>query len=89
MSPANNFEAGVQACTAPPTGTSCSGEQFAYPGPDGIYTLALAPGTWWVSGFVDLFAYPAVNQITTSPQVITVTAGSHSKANFTVRAASS
>jgi hypothetical protein len=83
------FEAGVQACTAKPTGTSCPGEQFAYSGSDGTYTLSLTPGTWWVSGFVDDFSGFTQNETTTAPQQIVVVAGSRTKADFTVKGASS
>ena len=85
--PLGGFQSGVQACTAPPTGTSCPGEQFAFSNPtDGTYTLSLSPGTWWVAGFVDIYTSTGVSESTSTAQPITVTPGSETKASFTVRA---
>jgi hypothetical protein len=87
--PANGFEAGVQACTAPPSGTSCPGEQDAYSQADGRYSLALPPGTWWLSGFVDLFTGLGFGESTSAPEQVSVVPGSHSKLNFRVDATTS
>jgi hypothetical protein len=87
--PQSGFQTGVQGCTAPPTGTSCPGEQFAYTNSDGTYTLSLPPGTWWVSGFVDVFGGFSENETTSAPQQLTVVAGSRTKVNFTVKGTTS
>lgn len=84
--PQGGFEAGVHACSAPPTATSCPGEQYGYSGSDGSYTLSLSPGTWWVSGFVDVYTGAGLTESTSAAQQITVTPGSQTKANFVVKA---
>jgi len=84
--PTNGFQSGVQACSAPPTGTSCPNEQDAYNQSSDAYQLRLPPGTWWVSGFVELFSFGSVNKSTSQPKVVHVTAGSRTTANFAVRA---
>jgi len=82
------FQSGVRACSAPPTGTSCPNAQEAYNQSSSLYQLVLQPGTWWVSGFVDVFGIGAgVNESTTQPVVVTVTSGSRTTENFTVKVA--
>jgi hypothetical protein len=82
-----SFQSGARACSAPPAGTSCPGEQYAYNQSTNAYQLTLSPGTWWVSGFVDVYSFgPGVKETTSQPVVVTVTAGSRSVANFTVTA---
>jgi hypothetical protein len=85
--PANGAsESGVQACSQLPTATTCQDEQVAYNQSSNTYQLALAPGTWWVSGFVDIFDGLALtpSQSLSPPVEITVTAGTQIKQNFTV-----
>jgi hypothetical protein len=82
--PNNYFEAGVEACTAPPTSTSCSGEREAYSLSNGKYTLILSPGTWWLSGFVDVYGSSGITRSTSSPQAANVVAGTEIKKSFTV-----
>ncbi|HWD55080.1 MAG TPA: hypothetical protein VG346_08145 [Acidimicrobiales bacterium] len=82
--PANGFESGVQACTAPPTATTCTGEQEAYGQQNGAYTMLLTPGTWWVRGFVQTFFGFSSHQSTSSAVVVHARAGVVSKENFTV-----
>jgi hypothetical protein len=84
--PENGFESGVEACSAIPTATSCQNEQEAYSQEDGRYQLQLNPGTWWVSGFAQVFGFGSgPNQSTTAPREITVRPGSSNTENFTVR----
>jgi len=83
--PANGFQAGVEACSAPPSGLSCAGGQDAYSQADGSYVLSLAPGTWWLSGFADLFTVGGFGQSTSPPQQVTIVPGSRLKQNFTVK----
>ncbi|HEV3132665.1 MAG TPA: hypothetical protein VGY51_11950 [Acidimicrobiales bacterium] len=86
--PANGFQSGARACSAPLTGTSCPNEQYAYNYQSGgLYQLSLAPGTWWVSGFVDVFGGVSFNETTSPPTAVTVTPGSRTTQNFTVRVA--
>jgi hypothetical protein len=85
--PTNGFQSGVRACSSLPSGTSCSNEQDAFNQSGGLYKLSLAPGTWWVSGFVDVFGFISLNETTTAPIVVTVTAGSHTIENYTVKVA--
>jgi hypothetical protein len=82
--PANSFESGVEACTAPPTSSSCPGEQQAFSEEEGSYTMLLSPGTWWLAGFVDVFNAGGVTQSISSPQVANVVAGAELTKNFTV-----
>jgi hypothetical protein len=84
--PPYNFNTGVHACSAPPTGTSCPNEQFAFSSSDGTYTLTLPPGTWWVSGFVDVFSPVGLIESTSTAQPVAVTPGSETKVNFAVKA---
>jgi hypothetical protein len=79
------FQSGVRACSAPPNGTSCPNAQEAYNQSSNLYQLVLQPGTWWVSGFVDVFGSGGVNESTTQPIVVTVTAGSRTTEDFTVK----
>ncbi len=79
-----NFETGVEACTAPPTSTSCAGEQDAYSQQNGSYTSLLAPGTWWLAGFVDVYSSSGLTRSISSPKVTNVVAGTEIKKNFTV-----
>ena len=82
------FQSGARACSAPPTGTSCPNAQYAFNQSSNLYQLLLQPGTWWVSGFVDVFGIgTGVNESTTQPVVVTVTPGSRTKENFTVKVA--
>ncbi len=79
------FEAGVQACSAPPTATSCPGQQDGYAVSNGLYQLPLSPGTWWVSGFVDVYGNGyGSGQSTTLPRKVSVTADVQKTENFTV-----
>jgi hypothetical protein len=82
----SDFGSGVQACTAAPTGTTCTGEQDAFSQPDGSYTMLLTPGTWWLRGFVDVYFGLSVTQSTSNAVVVDVAAGKVSKENFTVTA---
>jgi hypothetical protein len=76
--------AGAQACTALPSGTTCQGEVDAYAQSGGGYTLLLAPGTWWVRGFVDVYSSSGATQSTSSPVEIHLLAGHEVKENFAV-----
>jgi hypothetical protein len=82
--PENIFETGVEACTAPPTSTSCSGERDAYSLEDGKYSLVLPPGTWWLSGFVDVYGPTSITRSTSQPKVASVVANTVIKKSFTV-----
>ena len=42
--PQGDFETGVQACSAPPTATTCNDEQDAYDESNGTYQMALHAG---------------------------------------------
>ena len=53
---------------------------------DGSYTMLLAPGTWWLSGFVDVYSSTGVSQSTSTPRAVPVVAGAELKRNFTVTA---
>jgi hypothetical protein len=82
---AGGFQAGVQACDAPPTATSCPGQQDGYTQSNGLYQLLLSPGTWWVSGFVDVYGNGyGSGQSTTLPRKVSVTAEVQKTENFTV-----
>jgi hypothetical protein len=78
-------EAGVEACTAPPTATTCAGALSTFPlfGGD-TYQLALPPGTWWVAGFVDVYEQNGAVQSVSAPHKVTVVAGGQYKADFNV-----
>jgi hypothetical protein len=82
--PAGGTEAGAQACTAPPSGTTCQGAVPAYAQSGGAYALLLTPGTWWVQGFVDVPGSTGLTQSTTSPVEVHLSAGQDAKENFTV-----
>jgi hypothetical protein len=82
--PSGGTTAGAQACTAAPSGTACQGEVDAYAGSGGSYTLLLAPGTWWVRGFVEVFSSGAISQSTSAPVKIVLAAGHEAKESFTV-----
>ena len=82
--PTGGAEAGVQACTTLPSGTTCQGEQDAYAESGGAYTLLLAPGTWWVRGFVDVYGSTELTQSTSSSVEIHLSAGHEAKEDFTV-----
>jgi hypothetical protein len=82
--PANDFESGVQACTAAPTATSCDGEQEAFVGQNGSYTLLLTPGTWWVRGFVYTFFGFSSTQSTSPASVVRAQPGLVTAKNFLV-----
>ena len=82
--PANGFEAGVQACTAIPTSTSCPGEEEGFAQQGGTYQLVLQPGTWWVSGFVYEYGAQSQSQVETAPRKVTLVAGASVTENFVV-----
>jgi hypothetical protein len=84
--PANDFESGVQACTAAPTATTCEGEQEAFSGQNGTYTLLLAPGTWWLRGFVEVTLGFSSQQSTSTPVVVQAQGGIVTTKNFVVTA---
>ena len=87
--PANGFQAGTKACSTPDM-TTCSNEHEAYDNSLGSYQLPLAPGTWWVSGFVDVYAvFSGSNTTVTPPREVTVTAGTQTRADFVVTVGSS
>jgi hypothetical protein len=80
----NYFEAGVEACTAPPTSTSCAGERDSYSQQNGSYTALLPPGTWWLAGFVYLYGSSGLVESTSAPKMVNVAAGTELKKSFTV-----
>ena len=83
--PANQFESGVEACSAPPTTTSCTDEQDAYNESNGDYQLALSPGTWWVAGDVYVYSNESTEDETITPaREVTIRAGVQTTENFTV-----
>jgi len=82
--PSNDFESGVQACTAAPTATVCEGEQQAFSGQNGAYTLLLTPGSWWVRGFVDVYLGFSSRQSVTTPVVVYAQPGVVTRKNFVV-----
>jgi hypothetical protein len=82
--PAGGWQSGAQACTAPPTSTSCPGEQEAYSQSGGAYSLLLSPGTWWVRGFVDFYSPSGPRESNSQARVLQVSAGAQSTENFTV-----
>ena len=75
---------GVEACTAPPTPTSCAGGQFGSAGPGSAYTLALGPGAWWVAGSAFVYSFGPPEVCLSPPKKIAVTAGVASRGSFTV-----
>ena len=85
-SPGSGVASGVEACSARPTATSCPHEQEAYAQSDGSYQLTLAPGTWWVAGFVEFFPYfgGTMTESISTPVDLTVKAGSLFTKDFTV-----
>ncbi len=87
--PADDFESGVQACTAPPTQSSCQDQQDVYNEASGHYELPLSPGTWWVSGFVYVFGPTSETESMTKARQVTVSAGQRIRENFTVTVSSS
>jgi hypothetical protein len=83
--PANGFQSGVQACTAAPTAAAaCPGEEQAYSQTGGTYQLLLAPGTWWISGFLYENGIESQTEKTSAPRQVTVVAGATVTENFTV-----
>lgn len=79
-------EVGVRACTSPPSGIVCSGEQDAFPqGSNGTYQLDLTPGRWWLSGFAYVYAFPTQTEYFSSPVSLTVRAGIRTKQSFIVQ----
>jgi hypothetical protein len=82
--PLGGAQAGTQACTAVPSGTTCQGEVDEYAQSGGVYTLLLAPGTWWVRGFVDVNSVGSFTQATSSPVEVHLAAGQVAKESFTV-----
>ncbi len=84
--PAGGFSSSVRACDEAPT-SLCSGELDASVQSDGTYQLALPPGTWWVSGVVDVFGFGSTgSEAVSPPRQVTVAAGSHLVERFTVEA---
>ena len=82
--PVGGFTSTVRACDAPPT-SLCSGEVDAQVQSNGSYQLPLPPGTWWVSGVVDVFGVGTTGSESVSPpRQVTVVAGSHLLEGFTV-----
>jgi len=85
-SPAGGSEAGVLACSAPPTTNSCPNEQLTLTASDGSYQLALAPRRWWAEGVV-LTVGPGGETVQSGPvRKVTVKAGIITTVNFTVDA---
>jgi hypothetical protein len=83
--PQNDFQTGAQACSAPPSGSTCANEQDSYSQENGAYQLELAPGAWWVSGFVQVYGDgPGEQQSSSAPHEVTVTAGKSVVENFVV-----
>jgi len=84
------FESGVAACSTEPTAKVCTDEQDAFVNSDGTYQLPLAPGNWWLVGFVDIFTPygPSLAQTNTPPVEVTVTAGEQITEDFNVTVAS-
>jgi hypothetical protein len=83
--PANGaYQSGMTACTAPPVGSSCPGQVQTFSQQNGEYTALLAPGTWWLEGFVDVFGGSTLNQSTSRAKEVAVTAGIELAKNFTV-----
>jgi hypothetical protein len=83
--PANGyFQAGVLACSGLPTQGSCPGEIETVSQQNGAYTFLLAPGTWWLEGYVDIFTGSTLNQSTSPAKKVAVTAGTELTKNFTV-----
>jgi hypothetical protein len=82
--PLGAFTSRVRACDSVPT-SLCSGEVDAQVQSDDTYQLQWPPGTWWVSGVVDVFgAGTPGSESVSPPRQVTVTAGSHLLAGFTV-----
>ena len=48
------------------------------------YSLLVAPGTWWVRGFVDVPGSSGLTQSTSSAVEIHLSAGQNAKENFAV-----
>ena len=86
-SPSGNAEAGVLACSAPPTTTSCPDEQLTFTGADGSYELALTPRHWWAEGVVVTLGLTGETIQTGPVQKVTIKAGIVTTANFTVNRA--
>jgi hypothetical protein len=79
-----DYESGVQACSGVPTAGSCPGEIQTGSQQNGTYTLLLAPGTWWLEGFIDVFGGTTLNQSTSRAKKVVLTAGTELTKNFTV-----
>jgi hypothetical protein len=77
-------ESGVLACTSDPTQGSCPGEVLTYSQQNGTYTTLLAPGTWWLEGFVDVFGGTTPSQSTSRVKEVVLAAGTERTKNFTV-----
>lgn len=83
--PLGGFSAGVRACKAAPVASSCPGEQDAEVQADGSYQLALAPGTWWVSGFAYVYGSGLeATEVFSPSRQVTVVAGSKVTERFKV-----
>lgn len=76
----------AEACSAPPTKTSCAGFRAAYSDQDGNYELMLPPGTWWIAGIAQAFSYDgeSFNSSMSTPQEVVVQAGVETDEDFTV-----
>jgi len=80
-------EAGVEACTAAPTTSSCPGAQETIAqGSNGQYTLVLTPGTWYAAGFLYTFNDSSGSPVVSLPpyKVKTIFAGQVVNKNFKV-----
>ncbi len=82
--PANDFNAGVEACSAPPTATSCQGDLETFAGQNGLYDLLLPPGTWWVRGLLYLYTGTGPDQYYSPTKELQVVAGATTNKNFRV-----
>ena len=83
--PANGgIQVGAEACTAPPTPTTCAGAHFAYAFSGSTYQLPLPPGTWWVSGTAFVYSFGTPQTYLSPPTKLTVAAGVATTADFTV-----
>jgi len=78
------FNAGVRACDSAPVGGTCTDEVDATLGSGSSYLLTLFPGTWWVQGYAYVYGGLGSTTITSPAEQITVTAGSQTRADFTV-----
>lgn len=82
----NPASVGVEACTAPPTATSCPGAHVTYVDENGDYQLSLPPGQWWAAGIAQIYGPSGFDNVVGPSQTVTITAGKLTKADFTVAA---